>query len=89
MDQEMFQHGTVASAPLGQWHFQRALQRRGHALALVWIDDQRPGEFRGRPGKLRKYKYSRILRILPRDIFLGDEFMPSRSGVTSATLAAR
>src|SRR5580704_17953244 len=39
VDQEMFQHGTVALAPLGQWHFQHAFQLRGHALALVWIDD--------------------------------------------------
>jgi hypothetical protein len=39
MHQEMFQHGTVAFAPLGQRHFQCAFERGGHAL--VWIDDKK------------------------------------------------
>src|SRR5208283_1165397 len=51
MDQEMLEHGAVAFAPLGQRHFQCALQRRCHGLAIVRIDDQRPGEFRSRAGE--------------------------------------
>ena len=73
MDQEMLEHGAMAFAPLGQRHFQCALQRRCHGLAIVRIDDQRSGEFRSRAGELREDEHSRILPILRRDIFLGDE----------------
>jgi hypothetical protein len=52
MHQEMFQHGTVAFAPLGQRHFQCAFERGGHALALVWIDDKK-GAFTSRKSAVR------------------------------------
>ena len=63
----------VALLALGKSHLERNLDGVGHLLDVVGIDDERLLHLLGGAGKARKDENAGIVRVLCRNVFLGDE----------------